>query len=225
MSGSHEILKKASRYTVRTCLPAAPENMAAIAAKIKDKKISRVGVVVADYAWGHSLREAVEALIKPLPGVKLQMEVAPVPEKDFTPYLRKLQGLDPELIIATGHPPGVPTITRQAIELGMKAQIIGPWFPPEVMAQRVGDLMFDRFVDYSCVDFEHQAFKQLAERYNATYKRMWTTTLSPIRDGQDGGGRDRGTKSADPKVVAEAIRKGSFTSRATRGRCVHRWAR
>lgn len=211
MSGSHEILKKASRYTFRTCLPAAPENMASIASMIKDKRITRIGVIVADYAWGHSLREAVEALIKPLPGVTLQMEVAPVPEKDFTPYLRKLQGMDPELIIATGHPPGVPTITRQAIELGMKALIIGPWYPTEFMVQRVGDLMFDRYVDYSCVDFENAAYRQLAEKYNAAYKRMFDNNAFSgyvmVKMVADAIER---TKSADPKVVAEAIRKGSF---------------
>lgn len=211
MSGSHEILKKSSRYTFRTCLPAAPENMGAIASMIKDKKITRVGVIVADYAWGHSLREAVESLIKPLPGVQLQMEVAPVPEKDFTPYLRKLQGMNPELIIATGHPPGVPTITRQSIELGMKAQIVGPWFPAEVMAQRVGDMMFDRYVDYSCVDFENATYKQLAERYNAAYKRLFDNNAFSgyviVKMVADAIER---TKSVDPKVIAETIRKGSY---------------
>lgn len=211
MSGSHEILKKNSRYTFRTCLPAAPENMGAIAAMIKEKRITRVGVIVADYAWGHSLREAVETLIKPLPGVKLQMEVAPVPEKDFTPYLRKLQGMDPELIIATGHPPGVPTITRQTIELGMKAQIIGAWYPTEFLVQRVGDLMFGRYVDYSCVDFENQAYKQLAEKYHAAYKRLLDNNAFSgyvmVKMVADAIER---TKSADPKLVADAIRKGSF---------------
>lgn len=211
MSGSHAILKKSSRYTFRTCLPAAPENMGAIASMIKEKKITRVGVIVADYAWGHSLREAVESLIKPIPGLALQMEVAPVPEKDFTPYLRKLQGMDPELIIATGHPPGVPTITRQAIELGMKAQIIGPWYPTEFMVQRVGDMMFDRYVDYSCVDFENQAYKQLAEKYNATYKRLLDNNAFSgyvmVKMVADAIER---TRSVDPKVIADAIRKGSY---------------
>jgi len=211
MSGAHDILKKNSRYTFRTCLPAAPENMEFIAALIKDKKYTRIGLIVADYAWGHSLREAAESLIKPIPGVTLQIEVAPVPEKDFTPYLRKLQGLDPELIISTGHPSGSPTITRQAIELGMKAQIIGPWYPMEFMVQRVGDSMFGRFVDYACVDFESQAYKQLAEKFFGTYKRLFDNNsfsgyviIKMVADAI------QKTKSADPKVVADAIRKGSF---------------
>jgi len=211
MSGSHAILKKDSRHTFRTCLPAAPENMEAVASMIKANRYTRIGVVVADYAWGHSLREAVEALIKPLAGVSVQIEVAPVPEKDFTPYLRKLQGLDPELIIATGHPPGAPTIVRQAVELGMKAQIVGPWYPTELMPQRGGESIFGRYVDYSCVDFEHPAYKQLAERYFKAYKRLFDNNgfsgyvmVKMVADAI------RKTKSSDPKAVAEAIRKGSF---------------
>jgi branched-chain amino acid transport system substrate-binding protein len=211
MSGSHVILKKDSRHTFRTCLPAAPGSMDAIAAMIKDRKYSRIGVIVADYAWGHSLREAIESLIKPLAGVRVQIEVAPVPEKDFTPYLRKLGGLDPELIIATGHPPGAPTITRQAVELGMKALIVGPWYPTEVMVQRVGDLGQDRFVDYSCVDFEHPAYRALAERYFKAYKRLFDNNgfsgYAMVRMAADAIQR---TKSTDPKAIAEAIRKGSF---------------
>ncbi|MBI3015836.1 MAG: ABC transporter substrate-binding protein, partial [Candidatus Tectomicrobia bacterium] len=212
MSGSHEILKKNSRYTFRTCLPAAPENMEAVAALIKDKKYTRVGAIIADYAWGHSLREALEKHIKPMAGVKLQIEVAPVPEKDFTPYLRKLQAFDPQLIVATGHPPGNPTITRQAIELGMKAQVIGSWYPTEFMVQRVGELMFGRFVDYSCVDLESPAYRQLAEKFHAIYKRLFDNNAFSgyvmVKMVADAAQK---AKSTDPKVVADAIRKGKFT--------------
>ncbi len=211
MSGSHAILKKDSRYTFRTCLPAAPANMEAVASMIKANRYARIGVIVADYAWGHSLREAVESLIKPLAGVSTQIEVAPVPEKDFTPYLRKLQGLDPELIIATGHPPGGPTITRQAVELGMKAQIIGPWYPTEFMPQRAGEAVFGRYVDFSCVDFEHPAYRQLAERYFRSYKRLFDNNgfsgYVMVKLTADAVQR---TRSTDPRTIAEAIRKGSF---------------
>lgn len=211
MSGAHEILRKNSRFTFRTCLPPAPANVESIAAMIKDRKFSRVGVIVADYAWGHSVREAVDSLIKPMAGVKLQMEVAPVPEKDFTPYLRKLQGLDPEVIVAVGHPPGAPTITRQAIELGMKSLIIGPWYPTEFMVQRVGESMFGQFVDYSCVDFENPAYKQLAEKYSKTFKRLFdNNAFSGYAMIKMVAEAIQKSNSADPKVFAEAIRKGTF---------------
>ena len=211
MSGAHQILTKESRYTFRTCLPAAPMNMDYIAGLIKEKNYTRVGVIVADYAWGHAVRQSVEKLIKPLPGVRVQIEVAPVPERDFTTYLRKLQGLDPELLIATGHPPGNVTITRQAIELGMKSQIIGSWYPTEFMVDRVGELMFGRFVDYSCVDFENAAYQALAAKYHAATKRLFDNNAFSGYAIVKMVATAIGTgKSADPKAVATAIRTGRF---------------
>jgi branched-chain amino acid transport system substrate-binding protein len=211
MSGAHEILTKDSRYTFRTCLPAAPMNMAYIAGLIKEKKYTRVGVIVADYAWGHALRQSVEKHIKPLPGVKVQIEVAPVPERDFTPYLRKLQAMDPEILIATGHPPGNATIMRQAIELGMKGPIIGPWLPTEFAVERVGELMFGRFVDYSCVDFENAAYQNLAAKYHAQTKRLLdNNALSGYAIVKIVATAIASGKSADPKALATAIRTGRF---------------
>ncbi len=211
MAGSHAILKKDSRYTFRTCIPAAPMNMEYIAGLIKENKYTRVGAIVADYAWGHAVRESIEKFIKPLPGVRLQLEVAPVPERDFTSYLRKLQGLDTELLIATGHPPGVVTITRQAIEMGIKGQIIGVYYPSEFMVERVGELMFGRFVDYSCADFESAAYQRLAEKFHAAHKRFFDSNafsgyaiVKMVAEVIAKG------KSADPKAIADAIRTGRF---------------
>jgi branched-chain amino acid transport system substrate-binding protein len=211
MSGAHQILKKDSRYTFRTCLPAAPMNMDYIAGLIKEKNYKRVGVIVADYAWGHAIRQAIEKQIKSMPGLTVQIEVAPVPERDFTPYLRKLQAMDPELLLAAGHPPGNVTITRQAIELGMKGQIIGSWYPTEFMVDRVGELMFGRFVDYSCVDFENAAYQNLAAKYHAATKRLLdNNALSGYAIVKMVAESIAKTKSSDPKAVATAIRTGRF---------------
>lgn len=211
MSGSHMILTKESRYTFRTCLPAAPMSMDYIAGLIKERKYTRVGVIVADYAWGHAVRQSVEKYIKPLANVKLQIEVAPVPERDFTTYLRKLQALDPELLIATGHPPGTATITRQAIELGLKGQIIGPWNPAETSAERIGELMYGRFVDYSCADYENPAYQALAARFHAATKRLLDNNgLSGYAIVKMVAESIAKSKSTDPKVLAQTIRTGRF---------------
>lgn len=211
MSGADTILRKASHYTFRTCLPAAPMNMDYIAGLIKENKYTRIGVIVADYAWGHSVRESIEKVIKPLPGLRVQIEVAPVPERDFTPYLRKFQDLNPELLIATGHPPGNVTITRQAVEMGMKGQIIGPWYPTEFMVERVGESMFGQFVDYSCVDFEHPAYQRLAEKYHAATKRLFDNNAFSgyviVKMVAEAIVKE---KSTDPKAVARAIHAGRF---------------
>ena len=211
MSGAHEILTKDSRYTFRTCLPAAPMSMAYIAGLIKERKYTRVGVITADYAWGHALRQSVEKYIKPLPNVKVQLEVAPVPERDFTPYLRKLQAMDPEILIATGHPPGQATIVRQAIELGLKGPIIGPWYPTEFTVERVGDLMFGRFVDYSCADFDSASYQNLAAKFHAQSKRLLdNNALSGYAIVKIVAAAMAGGKNADPKALAAAVHAGRF---------------
>ena len=211
MSGAHTILTKESRYTFRTCLPAAPMSMAYIAGLIQEKKYTRVGVIVADYAWGHAVRQSVEKHIKPLPGVELQIEVAPVPERDFTTYLRKLQAMNPQLLVATGHPPGNATITRQAIELGLKGEIVGPWYPAEFTVERVGELMFGRFVDYSCVDFESPRYQKLAGRFHAATRRLMdNNALSGYAIVKVVAESVKRAKSSDPKAVAAAIRSGRF---------------
>jgi branched-chain amino acid transport system substrate-binding protein len=211
MSGSDAILKKSSRYTFRTCLPAAPMNMGYIAGLIKERKLTRVGGIVADYAWGHAMEKAIEETIKPLSGVKVQVEVAPVPERDFTPYLRKLQSLNPELLIATGHPPGSVTITRQAVELGMKGLIIGPWFPTEFMVTRVGESMFGHYVDYTCADFDSPGFRQLAAKFHAATKHMLDESgVSGYAMVKMVAQIIAEKKSTDPKVVAQALHAGTF---------------
>lgn len=172
MGGTEKSLTKASRYTFRVCLPAAPMSVDVAATLVKSRGYKRVGVITGDYAWGHSIRTALEREMGALPGVKLQIEVAPVSTRDFTPYLRKLQEFDSEIIIALGHPPGSLTIARQAIELGLKGQIIGGWFPTEFSVQTLGEQAFGRYVDYSCADFASPSYRNLAIRYNTRTGRF-----------------------------------------------------
>ncbi len=211
MAGSHAILRKTSRFTFRTCLVAAPMYVQAIAAMVQHAKYARVGNLIADYAWGHSIREAVERYVAGLPGARVQTEVAPVTAADFTPFLRRLQAFDPQLLVIAGHPPGNPVIVRQAAELGMRQQLIGSVLPPELMVQRGGEAVFSRFLDYSCVDFTSPAFRQLAAKYYSLYKRYFDNSafsgyviVKMVADAAKKAG------STDPRAIAEGIRKGRF---------------
>ena len=58
-------------------------------------------------------------------GVELQIEVAPVPEQDFTTYLRNLEEFEPDILVATGHPPGSGAITVQSADLGLDIPVTG----------------------------------------------------------------------------------------------------
>jgi len=211
MSGSDAVLTKESRYTFRTCLPAAPMNMGYIAGLIKQQNYTRVGAIVADYAWGHAINDAIDASVKPLPGVKLQTEIAPVSERDFTPYLRKLQDLTPELVIATGHPPGSVTIARQAIELGMGGQVIGPWYPTEFTVERGGEQVFGRFVDYTCADFDSPDYQRLAAKFHSVGNHLLDINgISGYAIVKILAQTITDKKSTDPKVIADAVRTGRF---------------
>jgi branched-chain amino acid transport system substrate-binding protein len=204
MAGSHAILRRETRFTFRTCLVPAPSFIDAVFSYVRYRRLSRVGALVADYAWGHAIREALEQQARRPGGARLHVEIAPVGTSDFTPYLRRLQGFGPELIVATGHPPGQPVIVRQAAELGMGQLIVGSSQVPEVMVQRAGEAVFGRFLDYSCVDFTSRAFREMASKYYGLYKRHF--------DGSAFSGY------VIVKLVAEAVsRTGSSSAETVAG--------
>ena len=206
MSGSHSILKKSSRYTFRSCLVAAPMSMGPVTAFVKERGYKRVGAIIADYEWGHATREAIDKELVPLPGVTVQVEIAPVGEQDFTPYLRKLQALNPELLLLLGHPPGNFSAAKQALELGIGQLILGSWSPPEVWMERVGIGIAGRLVDFSCADLGDSNYQKLAGQYVSTYKNFF----------------DHNSFSgyAIVKVVAEAIKKAGSTDREAVGKAI-----
>jgi len=167
-AGSERILTPDTRYVFRTCLPAAPMNMQPLAEYIAAEGLTRVGAIVADYAWGRSIEAAMQETIG-ASDVELQIEVAPVPETDFTSYLRRLTDLDPQLVIATGHPPGSGPIARQAAELGLQGAIVGPYAASGSVMEGLGDLAYDRYLDLACADVDRDDYRELAARYHAEF--------------------------------------------------------
>ncbi len=164
-AGSAAILTPDSRFTFRTCLAAAPMIAAPWAQYVEDQGFSRVGVIVADYAWGQSFKTAVEDTFGAMDGVEYQIEVAPVKEQDFTTYLRSLEDFDPQIILGTGHPPGVGPILVQSTDLGFDVGITGPASSLGAVMERMGDAAIGRYLDYSCADYFSDSYADLAKRY------------------------------------------------------------
>lgn len=211
MSGSHAILTKSSRFTFRTALLAAPSNLEAFVSFIEEKKLTRIGAIIADYAWGHAIKKAIEKRLVPVPGLKVKIEVAPVPETDFTPYLRRLEPLKPEIIITLGHPPGKFVCTKQAIELGIGYYTTGSGDPPEVWVKTVGKPMFGRAIDITTADYEHPAYRKLAAKFYARYRTIFDmSAFSGYVIVKMIANAIMQTKSDNPKVIADFIRKGRF---------------
>jgi branched-chain amino acid transport system substrate-binding protein len=205
-SGNSEILTQSSRYTFRTCLPSAAEVGASIVQLAQRRGIRSVGVMIADYAWGQSFKSALEEDAKTAPNIKFNIQVAPVPTTNFTPYLRALG--DVSLIVATGHPPGAPLILAQSGQLGMKAPVVGAYGPYSLTAKNAGTSAFGRWSDFKCMATGTKAYKTLAKRYLKTFPQN-----EFFEDDALAG-------YAYVKIVAEAIRNVGTSSEAI-ARYVH----
>ena len=166
-AGSDALLTADSRYTFRTCLPAGPMLAKPWADYAAGEGFTRVGSMIADYAWGQSFLAASEPVFNDA-GVELQSEIAPVPEQDFTTYLRSLDEFGPELILATGHPPGSGPILAQAADLGLDVNVAGPGSSLTAVLEAAGDTAIGRYADHSCADYFSDGYGELATRYVET---------------------------------------------------------
>jgi branched-chain amino acid transport system substrate-binding protein len=199
-SGNNDVLTQSSRYTFRTCLPAAAEVGASIVQLVQRRGIRSVGVMIADYAWGQSFKSSLEAEAKKAPNVTFHVQVAPVPTTNFTPYLRAFG--DVSLIVATGHPPGAPLILAQSGQLGLKAPVVGAYGPYSLTAKNAGTSAFGRWSDFKCMATGSKAYKTLAKRYLKTFPQN-----EFFEDDALAG-------YAYVKIVAEAIRNVGVNSQA-----------
>jgi branched-chain amino acid transport system substrate-binding protein len=166
-AGANEILTASSRYTFRTCLPAAAEVAGPILQYAQSHHITSVGAIVADYAWGQSIKSSLESTFSGS-NVKLNVQVAPVPTTDFTTYLRALQGDTPQMLVATGHPPGTGAILAQSGQLGMKVPVTGAYTPFSLVA-KAGSAIFGRYEDFKCEAVATKAYQALARQFLAKY--------------------------------------------------------
>ena len=165
-AGNNEILTEDSRYTFRTCLPAAAEAAVPIFQLAQRRGITSVGAIIADYAWGQSFKSSLEDAFDGS-NIRLNVQVAPVPTTNFTQYLRALGSVS--LIVATGHPPGSGAILAQAGQLGMKAPVVGAYSPYSLTVKNAGSSAYGRWSDFKCAATATRAYKNLAKRYLRTF--------------------------------------------------------
>ena len=166
-SGTEAALTKESRYTFRTCLPAAPMVAAPVLQYAKEQGFTKVGAIVADYPWGQSFKTAMENTFEDS-GIDFTIEVAPVPPNtDFTPFVRKMADFGAQMIVATGHPPGNAAIVSLSADLAGNVPVTGAWTPPDLSVGGLKDLAIGRFSDFACADYLGDSYAELAKRYLA----------------------------------------------------------
>ena len=166
-SGTQLALTGDSRFMFRTCLPAAPMDAGPVLQYAQDQALTKVGVMVADYPWGHAFRSAMENTFADS-GIEIQVETAPVPpDTDFTPFVRSLADFGAEMVVATGHPPGNSVILGLAADLIGDVPVTGAWTPPDLAVGAQVDIAVGRYSDFSCADYFSDSYQDLARRYLA----------------------------------------------------------
>jgi branched-chain amino acid transport system substrate-binding protein len=166
-SGTEAALTRDSRYTFRTCLPAAPMTAGPVLKYAQEQGFTKVGAIVADYPWGQSFKSAMENTFEGS-GIEYTIEVAPVPpDTDFTPFVRAMADFGAEMIVATGHPPGNAAIVTLSADLAGNVPVTGAWTPPDLVVGGLQDLAIGRYSDFSCADYFSDSYADLAKRYLA----------------------------------------------------------
>jgi branched-chain amino acid transport system substrate-binding protein len=165
-SGTEAALTRDSRYTFRTCLPAAPMTAGPILQYAQEQGFTKVGAIVADYPWGQSFKAAMENTFEGS-GIDYTIEVAPVPPNtDFTPFVRSMADFGSELLVATGHPPGNAAITALSADLH-DVPVTGAWIPPDLAVGGLKEVAVGRYSDFACADYLSDSYAELARRYLA----------------------------------------------------------
>jgi branched-chain amino acid transport system substrate-binding protein len=209
-SGSSSILTPDSRFTFRTCLPAAAMTMQPVADYLEQENLTRAGAIVADYEWGRSIEEAFNETLGDT-DIETQVEVAPVTDTDFTSYLRALQGFEPDVIVATGHPPGSGAITSQSAELGIDTIVTGPWTVLASVMEGVGNAAYDRFVDFDCADYSSEEYQELAAQYYEQFEAfMEDDAVAAYGIVQMLAQAVEETGGTDPTAISEYIHSTTF---------------
>ena len=210
-SGTEAALTRDSRYTFRTCLPAAPMTAGPVLQYAQEQGFTRVGAIVADYPWGQSFKAAMENTFEGS-GIEYTIEVAPVPPNtDFTPFVREMADFDAEMIVATGHPPGNGAIVSLSADLAGNVPVTGAWTPPDLVVGGLQDLAIGRYTDFSCADYFSDSYADLAKRYLAFSDNKFMSD-----DAVAGYGivtvvaEAVGAVGDDPVAIAEYLHDNSF---------------
>ena len=207
LAGSSDTITPETRHTFRVGLLPAEPTMRAQAALAEARGYESISAIVADYAWGRSVRSAIEEAFP----TDVDIQVAPVSESDFSTYVRQIPD-DVQMVVTSGHPPGVLTITRQLYELGYDPDVVtGSSWPPDVVRSTLGADANRGFTHVHLADPYSDEFAEVAARYaRAVGAQFNTHTAHGYVTGKLIAEAIENAGEADPQAITEATRAIEF---------------
>ncbi|WP_049986056.1 ABC transporter substrate-binding protein [Halobellus rufus] len=207
MAGSDETITEETLHSFRLGLLPAATTMQAQAQFVADAGYQNVAAIVGDYAWGQSVRTAIQDNFD----VNVDIQVAPVGASDFSSYIRQISQ-DVEMVIATGHPPGSLTIAQQLYELGYEPDVIsGPGLPPAVISSALGENVDRGFTHIHMSDVYTEEYAEVAQRFGEEVGEQFDTHTSyGYVTGKMIAQAIENAGEADPEAITEAIRSIEF---------------
>lgn len=170
--GTKQLLPRDTRYTFRLNLGSIDMVSQAIAELVEGQGYQRVGAIVADYAWGHAVKQAIETYVEPIEGVETEVLTAPVGASDFNSYVRQLRDFDPDAMMVSGHPPGAGTIAKTQFELGLDPEItLGVALHAPIWRDVLRDDVYRGIVEWSPFDPTGDGYLAFAKRFYESEER------------------------------------------------------
>jgi branched-chain amino acid transport system substrate-binding protein len=123
----HPDITAAGNFCFRNGFLGMVEGKAAAYVSVDMVKAKRIALLTSDNDFGRTLAQGFHAFMKTqAKGAKIVFEQTyPFNEKDFKPYLAKIQAIHPDLIFASGYYFQTGPIVNQAREMGMTMPILG----------------------------------------------------------------------------------------------------
>lgn len=205
---SNEALNKDSSYRFRVgALPAA-STVKAQAGLMEDRGYTEVGSVIADYAFGESVRTSIERFYPS--NADMSFGTAPVGASDFTPYLREFENI--QALVGTGHPPGLVDMYNQSLEIELDYDVfLGSTAPDIAYYNSLGEDVTQGFSFFHQADVYSDEFQEIGQRFaDARGEYFGTTHAVGYVTGKLIAAALEEAGEADPAALSEALRGISF---------------
>jgi branched-chain amino acid transport system substrate-binding protein len=202
MAGSDAYTSKDNRYTFRVGQLPAPTYTGPQEQIINDGDYTKVGAIIADYAWGQAIKSAIQEF-----ETDVQTVTVPMDASNFSSAIRQFPQ-DLSVMIASGHPPGVISIFSQMRELGYRPEITtDSGWPPSVIWDAIGELATEGMGHNHLTDLYSDAFRETATAFaDATDQRMDSHVGYGYVTGQLIASAIENAGSTDPGDIADAVR-------------------